>query len=194
MPISETRICGSDGVSRIRYVSDTDTPRIRRRYVSWTYPRAGPYWAGKPQIRYVFGRIRPSYSPPKGAGEELGARSAAAREEQGRGAGAGSATLRPPHPRPAGHARRLSRWRMGGVGHGGRGGGVGRRRAWPPLVGGGRESGLRAWPPPASDPLEPGRFRRAWPPPAPDPLELNRLRRVGQRRRGRRARRGRSAS
>jgi len=63
MPISETRICGSDGVSRIRYVSDTDTPRIRRRYVSWTYPRAGPYWAGKPQIRYVFGRLRLSLQP-----------------------------------------------------------------------------------------------------------------------------------
>ena len=56
---------------------------------------------------------------------------------------------------------------MGGVGHGRRGGGVGRRRAWPALVGGGSESGLRAWPPPASDPLEPGWLRRAWPPPAP---------------------------
>ncbi|KAG6427470.1 hypothetical protein SASPL_111715 [Salvia splendens] len=35
-------------VSRIGYVSDTDTRRIHRRYVSWAYPRAGPYWAGKP--------------------------------------------------------------------------------------------------------------------------------------------------
>ena len=58
----------------------------------------------------------------------------------------------------------------------------------------GRESGLRAWPPPASDPLEPGRLCRAWPPPAPDPLELGRLRRIGQHRRGRRARPGRRAS
>ena len=36
-------------------VSDTYRIRIRHGYVSWTYPRAGPYWAGKPQIGYVSG-------------------------------------------------------------------------------------------------------------------------------------------
>ena len=51
--VTRTRQFG--GVSRIRYVSNTDTYRIRHGYVSWTYPRAGPYWAGKPQIGYVSG-------------------------------------------------------------------------------------------------------------------------------------------
>ncbi|KAG6420571.1 hypothetical protein SASPL_117104 [Salvia splendens] len=48
-----TRILHFVAVSRIGYVSDTDTRRIRDGYVSWAYPRDGPYWAGKPQIRYV---------------------------------------------------------------------------------------------------------------------------------------------
>jgi len=52
---SVTRTRQFGGVSRIRYVSDTDTYRIRHGYVSWTYPRAGPYWAGKPHIGYVSG-------------------------------------------------------------------------------------------------------------------------------------------
>jgi hypothetical protein len=41
-------------------VSDTDTPPIRQGYISWTYPQFGPYWARKLQIRYVYGKIRPS--------------------------------------------------------------------------------------------------------------------------------------
>jgi len=50
---SETRICGGTTVSRIRYVSDTDTPRIHRGYVSNPYRRIGLYWAWKLKIGYV---------------------------------------------------------------------------------------------------------------------------------------------
>jgi len=50
---SETRIRGGTTVSRIRYVSDTDTPGIRRGYVSNLYRRIGLYWAWKLKIGYV---------------------------------------------------------------------------------------------------------------------------------------------
>ena len=50
---SETRIRGGTTVSRIRYVSDTDTPWIHRGYVSNPYRRIGLYWAWKLKIGYV---------------------------------------------------------------------------------------------------------------------------------------------
>ena len=51
---STTPIRPGDHVSRIQYVSDTDTPGIRRGYVSITYRRTGPQWALKLRFGYVF--------------------------------------------------------------------------------------------------------------------------------------------
>jgi hypothetical protein len=59
-----TPILPGDHVSRIRYVSDTDTPRILHGYVSTTYRCTGPYWALKLSFGYVSAAVsahQPSY-------------------------------------------------------------------------------------------------------------------------------------